>query len=110
MVTKVKAIIPEGEAVQLQFELIGNTMLRIKVPLNAPAWFRNWAHEADKDGEYPRYGYIRMAGPQGNHWMTGVTAGCWIIRGNDGKLMGMQPEHFEWFYNRTKEDQQHGHD
>lgn len=107
MATKVKAIIPEGEAVQLQFEMIGNVMLRIKLPKNAPTWFLNWAHEADKLGEYPRFGYIRMAGPRGNHWMTGATAGSWIIRGSDGQIMAIPPEHFEWFYNRTEEDQQH---
>lgn len=110
MATKFKAIIPEGEAIQLKFVTppgypAGTS--RIYVPHNAPVWFLNWVHEAEKSGDYSRWGYIPMHGPRGNHWMTGAAAGSWIIRGNDGQIMAIPPEHFEWFYNRTEEDKQH---
>jgi len=106
MATKVKAIIPEGEAVQLQIDM-HHSIPRIHVPAKAPTWFRNWVYEAEKEGYYFRFGYVPLQGPRGNHWMTGATAGSWIIRGNDGQIMAIPPEHFEWFYNRTEEDQQH---
>lgn len=108
MTTKVKAIIPEGEAVQLQFETFGGGMLRIAMPRNSPTWFKNWAFEAMKQGGYERFGYIPMNGPRGNHFMTGATAGSWIIRGNDGQIMALEPEVFSWIYNRIEEDQKHG--
>lgn len=106
MATKVKAIIPEGEAVQLQIDSC-SVVPRIHVPANAPTWFRNWVYEAEKEGSYFRFGYIPMNGPRGNHFMTGATAGSWIIRGNDGQIMALEPEVFTWIYNRIEEDKQH---
>ncbi len=107
MATKVKARVAEGEAVQLQIDM-HHAIPRIHVPHNAPVWFRNWVFEAEKAGNYHRYGYVPMDGPAGIHWMQGATAGSWIVRGNDGQIMAVPPEEFKWFYQRTEEeDQQH---
>lgn len=108
MAITVKAFVPQGEAVQVHFEDFHGSK-RIRVPHSAPAWFRNWVFEAMKSDAINRYGFVPLPGAQGNHWMTGIVSGWWLIRGSDGQLIGIPPEQFEWFYQRqTKEDQQHG--
>lgn len=98
---KVKAIIPEGEAVQLQFENppgfpVG--LFRIKTPVNAPEWYLHWAADTMRQGCYERLGFIPLYGRSDNHWMTGAKEGDWIIRGNDGQIMALPPTEFSWFY------------
>lgn len=100
MPTKVTAHVPAGEAVQVHFDDFHGSK-RIRMPGNSPAWFRNWAYEATKTDAINRIGYIPLPGAQGNHFMTGIASGWWLVRGEDGALIAIPPEQFDWFYKRA---------
>lgn len=108
MTIKVSAHVPTGEAVQVHFEDFHGSK-RIKVPANPPTWFLNWVFDVMKTDAINRYGFVPLPGVQGNHYMTGLSSGWWLIRGDNGQLIGIPPEEFDWFYQRQpKEDRKHG--
>lgn len=100
MTIRVNAFIPDGEAVQVQFEYVEPCSHRIRIPNSAPAWFRNWAFEAMKSDAINQYGYVPLSGPGAHPWRTGVCSGEWLIRGNNGQLIAVPDELFEILYVR----------
>lgn len=107
MTVKVKANVPEGEAVQVHFGR-REGMNRIEVPNNAPQWFRQWVVDVYKCGYLESLAFIPLPGPMQNHYMSGIVSGWWLIRGSDGSMIAMPPEEFDWVYKRQpREERQH---
>lgn len=109
MTVKVKANVPEGEAVQVHFgRRGGDGMNRIEVPNSAPHWFREWVADVYKCGYLESLPFIPLPGPMQNHYMSGLVSGWWLVRSEDGQLIGIPPDQFDCFYKRQpREEVQH---
>lgn len=108
MTVKVKANVPEGEAVQVLFSFREYGNMRIEVPKSAPHWFREWVADVYKNGYLEFQSFIPLPGPPDNHLMSGIVSGWWLVRSEDGQLIGIPPAQFDWFYKRQpREEAQH---
>lgn len=107
MTVKVKANVPEGEAVQVRFEFKENGHRRIEVPNNAPHWFLEWVADVYKTGYLECQSFIPLPGPRDNHYMSGIISGWWLVRSEDGQLIGLPPSQFDWIYKRQPCEETH---
>lgn len=101
---KVKAYIPEGEAVQVQFD---SASRMVKVPNNAPTWYRKLVEDNYREGDVFRSGYLSLTTANMSYTMGSepregfARSGDWVIRAESGRIIALHPEVFVEIYDRV---------
>lgn len=113
MPIKVKAFVPEGDAVQVQITREPLAMCnRVAFHQNSPQWFVDLAMRNMQDGTLDCWNGLMVEDPKSMVVSFGhkprrqiAYSGDWLIRSADGNVLCLPPETFDMIYDRVEQPQ-----
>lgn len=110
MPVRVKAFVPEGDAVQVRITHESHAMdKRVVFTSNSPQWFVDIAMRNMRDGTLRNWGsiavedYSKLAEFQGQKARyQRAYSGDWLIRSSNGNIICVNADLFDHFYDRVE--------
>lgn len=110
MPIKVKAFVPEGDAVQVHIAKVHGVSNRVELNSKSPQWFVDIAMRNMQDGTLYQWNGLAVEDPKSMVVSFGhkprrqiAYSGDWLIRSADGNVLCLPPETFDMIYDRVEQ-------